>query len=70
VAALIDTTIAAQLLYFAPGQWASYRRSRIYDEGWLLWLDADTQIRQAHQRSESMTTSATSSTAERAAGRC
>ena len=44
---LVDTTVAAQLLYFAPGQWASYRRATdFYDEGWLIWLDVDTQIRQ------------------------
>ena len=44
---LVDTTVAAQLLYFAPGQWASYRRSTdFYDEGWLIWLDVDTEIRQ------------------------
>lgn len=44
---LVDTTVAAQLLYFAPGQWASYRRGTdFYDEGWLIWLDVDTQIRQ------------------------
>jgi predicted metalloprotease with PDZ domain len=42
-----DTTVAAQLLYFASGQWASYRRGTdFYDEGWLIWLDVDTQIRQ------------------------
>ncbi len=44
---LADTTTAAQLLYFAPGQWTAYRRGTdFYDEGWLIWLDADTQIRQ------------------------
>jgi len=44
---LVDTTVSAQLLYFAPGQWASYRRSTdFYDEGWLIWLDVDTEIRQ------------------------
>jgi predicted metalloprotease with PDZ domain len=44
---LIDTTVAAQLLYNASGQWAAYRRSvDFYDEGWLIWLDADTLIRQ------------------------
>lgn len=43
---LVDTTIAAQLLYNAPAQWAAYRRSvDFYDEGWLIWLDADTLIR-------------------------
>jgi predicted metalloprotease with PDZ domain len=44
---LIDTTVAAQLLYNAPGEWESERRSvDFYDEGWLIWLDADTLIRQ------------------------
>jgi predicted metalloprotease with PDZ domain len=44
---LADTAIAAQLLYFAPGQWTSYRRSTdFYDEGWLIWLDVDTTIRE------------------------
>jgi predicted metalloprotease with PDZ domain len=43
---LVDTTVAAQLLYSAPPQWASRRRSTdFYDEGWLIWLDVDTQIR-------------------------
>jgi predicted metalloprotease with PDZ domain len=42
-----DTTTAAQLLYFAPGQWTAYRRSTdFYDEGWLIWLDVDTAIRE------------------------
>ena len=44
---LADTAIAAQLLYFAPGQWTMYRRSTdFYDEGWLIWLDVDTAIRE------------------------
>jgi predicted metalloprotease with PDZ domain len=44
---LIDTTVAAQLLYNAAAQWASYRRGvDFYDEGELIWLDADTLIRQ------------------------
>ena len=44
---LADTTTAAQLLYFAPGQWTAYRRSTdFYDEGWLIWLDVDTLIRE------------------------
>jgi predicted metalloprotease with PDZ domain len=44
---LSDTTTAAQLLYFSSGQWTTYRRSTdFYDEGWLIWLDVDTQIRQ------------------------
>ncbi len=44
---LIDTTVAAQLLYNAPGEWEAERRSvDFYDEGELIWLDADTLIRQ------------------------
>ncbi|MDT7780924.1 MAG: hypothetical protein QOC99_3436, partial [Acidobacteriota bacterium] len=44
---LIDTTVAAQLLYNAPPEWEAERRSvDFYDEGWLIWLDADTLIRQ------------------------
>jgi predicted metalloprotease with PDZ domain len=44
---LIDTTIAAQILYGAPGEWNSSRRSvDFYDEGWLIWLDTDTKIRE------------------------
>lgn len=44
---LIDTTVAAQLLYNAPSEWESERRGvDFYDEGWLIWLDADTLIRQ------------------------
>jgi len=41
-----DTTNAAQLLYESPQSWASWRRSvDFYDEGELLWLDADVTIR-------------------------
>jgi predicted metalloprotease with PDZ domain len=44
---LIDTTIAAQLLYNAPEEWSSIRRGvDFYDEGWLIWLDVDTKIRE------------------------
>lgn len=44
---LIDTTIGAQLFYNAPSEWAADRRGTdFYDEGWLIWLDADTLIRQ------------------------
>jgi predicted metalloprotease with PDZ domain len=44
---LIDTTVAAQLLYNAPSEWEAERRSvDFYDEGWLIWLDADTLIRE------------------------
>jgi predicted metalloprotease with PDZ domain len=44
---LSDTTIAAQLLYNAPPEWDAERRGvDFYDEGWLIWLDADTLIRE------------------------
>src|SRR5207302_3338660 len=44
---LEDTAVAAQLLYAARSDWASWRRSvDFYDEGVLLWLDIDTLIRQ------------------------
>jgi predicted metalloprotease with PDZ domain len=44
---LIDTTIAAQLLYNTPEEWTSIRRGvDFYDEGWLIWLDVDSKIRE------------------------
>jgi predicted metalloprotease with PDZ domain len=44
---LIDTTVAAQLLYQAPQEWSGERRGTdFYNEGVLIWLDADTLIRQ------------------------
>ncbi|HEX3130621.1 MAG TPA: M61 family peptidase [Thermoanaerobaculia bacterium] len=44
---LTDTAVAAQLLYEAPRAWASFRRGTdFYDEGWLIWLDADMLIRE------------------------
>jgi predicted metalloprotease with PDZ domain len=43
---LVDTTIAAQQLYNAPESWISWRRGTdFYDEGELIWLDADATIR-------------------------
>jgi predicted metalloprotease with PDZ domain len=52
---LIDTTVAAQLLYNAPKEWAAYRRGvDFYDEGWLMWLDADTKIREATDGQKSL----------------
>jgi len=43
---LADTAVAAQLLYGARDDYADFRRSvDYYDEGTLLWLDADTTIR-------------------------
>ena len=43
---LIDTAIAAQLLYAAPEAWQALRRGTdFYNEGVLLWLEADALIR-------------------------
>ena len=43
---LIDTAVAAQLLYGAPAEWSAERRGTdFYNEGWLIWFEADTLIR-------------------------
>ena len=43
---LLDTGVAAQVLYDARGDWASWRRGTdFYPEGKLLWLEADAVIR-------------------------
>ena len=53
---LEDTAVAAQLLYAVPGRnWEAWRRSvDFYDEGWLLWLDADVVIRQESHGQKSL----------------
>jgi predicted metalloprotease with PDZ domain len=52
---LVDTTVGAQLHYNAPREWASYRRAAdYYDEGWLIWLEADMLIRQQSQDRRSL----------------
>lgn len=52
---LQDTCDAAQLLYAAPKQWAMARRSvDFYDEGWMLWLDVDTRIRELSKGKRSL----------------
>jgi predicted metalloprotease with PDZ domain len=44
---LEDTAVAAQLLYFGRPDWASWRRGvDFYSESELIWLEADTIIRQ------------------------
>jgi predicted metalloprotease with PDZ domain len=44
---LADTTVSAPFLYGARGDWQSRRRGvDFYDEGALLWLDADTLVRE------------------------
>jgi len=43
---LQDTAVAAQTLYSSPQEGSSWRRSvDYYDEGLLIWLEADTIIR-------------------------
>jgi len=43
---LLDTAVAAQLLYEAPGASTNWRRSvDYYPEGELVWLDVDMRIR-------------------------
>jgi predicted metalloprotease with PDZ domain len=52
---LEDTAVAAQLLYPAPhGGQARRRGVDFYDEGVLLWLDADTLIREKTQGKKSL----------------
>jgi predicted metalloprotease with PDZ domain len=44
---LADTAVAAQTLYGTPSEWSSWRRGvDFYDEGDLIWLEADVTIRQ------------------------
>jgi predicted metalloprotease with PDZ domain len=44
---LVDTAVAVQLTYPSPRAWMNYRRPvDYYDEGSLIWLEADVLIRQ------------------------
>jgi predicted metalloprotease with PDZ domain len=44
---LVDTAVSVQKLFEAPGEWLGYRRTLdYYDEGLLIWLEADALIRQ------------------------
>jgi predicted metalloprotease with PDZ domain len=44
---LVDTAIAVQFTYPSPRAWMNYRRRvDYYDEGSLIWLEADVLIRQ------------------------
>lgn len=44
---LDDTAVSAQILYEAPPEWTAWRRSAdFYPESELIWLEADTIIRQ------------------------
>ena len=52
---LQDTAIAAQLLYNASTEGSSWRRSvDYYDESTLIWLEADTIIRQETKNKKSL----------------
>ncbi len=53
---LIDTTAAAPYLYLAKGDYSSLRRNSgdFYVEGELLWLDADTIIRETSSGQKSL----------------
>jgi predicted metalloprotease with PDZ domain len=52
---LEDTAVAAQLLYDAGHNWTAWRRSvDFYDEGWLIWLEADMLIRQQSRGQRSL----------------
>jgi predicted metalloprotease with PDZ domain len=52
---LQDTAIAAQILYSAPVAGSSWRRSvDYYDEGTLIWLEADTIIRRESNGKKSL----------------
>jgi len=52
---LEDTAVAAQVLYNARDEWASWRRSvDFYDESNLIWLEADAIIRRESQGRRSL----------------
>jgi predicted metalloprotease with PDZ domain len=52
---LQNTANAAQILYFSPPDWASYRRSvDFYPESVLIWLDVDATIRKLTNDRRSM----------------
>jgi predicted metalloprotease with PDZ domain len=52
---LVDTAVAAQILYGAPEGWAARRRGvDFYGEGVLIWLEADTIIRQRSRGQRSL----------------
>jgi predicted metalloprotease with PDZ domain len=52
---LEDTAVAAQVLYDSQHAWENWRRSTdFYDEGELLWLDADVTIRKLSGNKKSL----------------
>lgn len=47
---LQETADSAQVLYFSPSEWASYRRGTdFYSESVLLWLEVDVTLRKLTQ---------------------
>jgi len=55
---LSEVAVAAPFLYEAPKQWTQERRSTddFYNEGELVWLDADTLIREQSHGAKSLDT--------------
>ena len=52
---LADTAVAARLLYDARSDWESSRRGvDFYEEGLLIWLEADTIVRKQTQGRKSL----------------
>jgi predicted metalloprotease with PDZ domain len=52
---LENTSRAAQILYFSPSEWASYRRGTdFYGESVLIWLEADVTIRRLSRGQHSL----------------
>jgi len=52
---LQNTANAAQILYFSPPEWSSYRRSvDFYPEAVLIWLEVDATIRKLTSDHKSM----------------
>ena len=52
---LVDTTVAAHLLYYARPEGTSWRRSvDFYPEGELIWLEADVTIRERTEGKRSL----------------
>jgi predicted metalloprotease with PDZ domain len=52
---LIDTAVEAQRLYESSKMWESWRRGTdFYNEGLLIWLEADVQIRQQTKGAKSL----------------
>lgn len=64
---LADTAVAAQSIYTAPAEGVASRRGLdFYDEGLLIWLEADTVIRRQSGGPGRWTISAAAFSARRA----